>query len=142
MIQTKAMCLLQNKGRVLCIKYFDAVKKTPFYRVLGGGVEVGELASVALAREFQEELGANIQNVELLDVLENIFVHEGALGHEIVFLYKADFEDGQFYAKDVLPVNENGVSMEAHWLPVSSFLGENAPPLYPKGVWDFIESIE
>ena len=123
---------------MLCVRYFDGVKGTPFYRLLGGGIEFGELSEVALVREIREEVGAEIDNIEFLQVVENIFVHEGKPGHEVVFLYKAGFVDGRFYVGDVLPMNENGVEMEACWMSVATFLGEGAPPLYPDGALDFL----
>ena len=74
-------------GRVLVERCHDRHDGETFYRAMGGGVEFGEYAAAALAREFMEELGLPITVGARRAVVENIFVYEGAAGHEIVFIH-------------------------------------------------------
>jgi 8-oxo-dGTP pyrophosphatase MutT (NUDIX family) len=85
-IRPIAVCLFRNENRILVSEGFDTVKQYYYYRPLGGGIEYGESSREAIVREIQEELGARVENLQLLGVLENIFVYEGQLGHEIVFV--------------------------------------------------------
>ena len=63
---------------------FDSVKKEIYYRPLGGGIEFGEYGIDAIQREFQEELGVDLNNLKYLFTMENIFTLNGNRGHEIV----------------------------------------------------------
>ncbi len=58
-----------------------------YHRLIGGSVELGETHRDAIVREVQEELGAVVHDLVLLDAVESIFRINGELGHEIVFLY-------------------------------------------------------
>ncbi|WP_120006115.1 NUDIX hydrolase [Nesterenkonia muleiensis] len=86
-IRNIAVALPAKDGHILVQTGYDSVKGQHFYRALGGGIEFGELAADAVRREFQEELGVELDDVELLDVVENIFDYEGATGHEIVHVF-------------------------------------------------------
>lgn len=68
-----------------------------YERPLGGHIEVGELAVETARRELREEIGEELQNLRLLDVIENLFTLNGAHGHEIVFVFEADFVDPSAY---------------------------------------------
>jgi len=74
-IRPIAVCLFRHENRILVSEGFDTVKQDYYYRPLGGGIEYGEPSREAVAREIREELGAEIENIRLLDVLENIFVY-------------------------------------------------------------------
>ena len=49
---------------------------------LGGTIELGDRATDTLRREFLEELGEPIAEPRLITVLESLYVHHGAQGHE------------------------------------------------------------
>ena len=68
-----------------------------FHRPLGGHVECGEYALDTVNREFQEEIGQPLTQVQLAGVLENIFQWDGATQHEIVFIFTAAFADHSAY---------------------------------------------
>jgi ADP-ribose pyrophosphatase YjhB (NUDIX family) len=68
-----------------------------FERLLGGHVEFGERAEQAVRRELREEIGQEIRDVRLVQVLENLFTLDGAPGHEIVFVFEAGFVDAGAY---------------------------------------------
>jgi 8-oxo-dGTP pyrophosphatase MutT (NUDIX family) len=116
-IRPIAICLFRNGNRILVSEGFDTVKQNYFYRPLGGGIEYGESSKAAVEREIREELGVEIENVQLLDVLENIFIYEGQQGHEIVFVFDAEFADKSLYKLDEIDgfEQEANVRFKAIW---------------------------
>jgi len=95
-IRPIAICLFRNRGRILVSEGFDTVKQSYYYRPLGGGIEYGESSKAAVLREIQEELDAQIENIQSVGVIENIFTYEGEQGHEIVFVFDAEFPTNRF----------------------------------------------
>ena len=121
-IRVVALCVLRRGGSILVFEGFDSHKGTPFYRPLGGGVERGETTQEACIREISEEIGLEVTDLQILEVVENIFTLEGELGHEIVFVYEARFADAEAYAREEFIVREdNGDVLPARWLPLSYF---------------------
>ncbi len=116
-IRPIAICLFRNGNRILVSEGFDTTKQSYYYRPLGGGIEYGESSKAAVAREIREELGVEIENVQLLDVLENIFIYEGQQGHEIVFVFDAKFVDKSLYKLDEIDgfEQEANVRFKAIW---------------------------
>lgn len=105
-IRVLALAVVKNDNRILASPGYDRKKKRSFYRLLGGGIDFGERAEDALVREFREELGQDITVVKFLKVLENLFSFEGEEGHEICFIFEAEFVDKGLYAMDRLPLIE------------------------------------
>jgi 8-oxo-dGTP pyrophosphatase MutT (NUDIX family) len=121
-IRVIAICVFRHGDKILVFEAFDSVDGRPFYRPLGGGVEFGETTQAALEREIKEELGEDITNIKLLTVLENLFMHEGKTGHEIVYVYDGRFKDTSIYGRDSLTVTEdNGEVLKATWRSLDSF---------------------
>ncbi len=58
-----------------------------YHRLIGGSVELGETHREAVVREVGEELGAVIEDLAYVGVIENIFRIDGVLGHEVVFVH-------------------------------------------------------
>ncbi len=141
-IRPIAVCVFWRRRRpdqILVEEGYDRVKGQRFFRPLGGGIEFGERAQDALAREMREELDAAIANVRLLGVLENIFTFEDRPGHEIVFVFEADFADDSLYDRSVLEHQEAADKrIVATWMPPSVFVGPGALPLYPDGLLDLL----
>lgn len=103
-IRVLALALIQRTDGALLVEAgFDDVKKEPFYRLLGGGIEFGETGQQAIKREFLEELGLEIQVEALLGTSENIFTFNGTPGHQIILLYKCHFADETNVEKAFLP---------------------------------------
>ncbi len=132
------MCLLYDDNRVLLsdvetmqVTTRDKVVPAYFYRVLGGTVEQGEVAEEAVRREIREEIGTEIEDLEFLDVIENIFEYAGEPNHEIVFLFKGKPADRNLLKQDVLHVVEDGYEFDAVWVSTQELL-EGDKPLNPK----------
>lgn len=109
------------------------------WRPLGGGVEYGERAADAVAREVREETTRHIEVVSLLDVSEHIFDWYGETGHEVVFQYVVRFADGQA-PPDLAPlacIEDDGGRFEACWLPLAEVVG-GAYEIFPQG---FVERL-
>ena len=66
-------------------------EKDDFWSFPGGRIELGETSSDALIREMQEELGAEVEIVRLLWLVENFFVYAGQDYHELCFYYLMQF---------------------------------------------------
>jgi ADP-ribose pyrophosphatase YjhB (NUDIX family) len=131
-IRTIALCVFRRGGRILAGHGYDRVKKRRFLRPVGGGVEFGERAEDALRREIREELDAEIRNPRLLGVLENVFTYAASPGHEIVFIFDAEFEDASLYEREKIDVREGERDKTATWISLDAL--DEAEPLYPDGL--------
>lgn len=139
-IRAKAVCVFLNDHRFLAGEAFDPSSGEIFYCPPGGRIEFGESSESAIVREVKEELGADIVHTRLLGVLENLFVFDGKQGHEIVFVYDAQFLDRSFYEAGVIEGREsNGIQFNAVWLDLRE-AGKDVPPVYPDGLVDLLRS--
>ena len=139
-IRLLALCVFREGDRILVSHVVDRRGGALYYRPLGGGVEFGETAAAAVRREMREELGAEITDVALLGVLENLFVYEGEPRHEIVFVYDARLADAALYARDALPVTEEGDGWsDARWIALAEFAA-GRERLVPAGLLGLLES--
>ena len=109
-----------------------------YHRLIGGTVELGETHREAIEREVDEELGAAIQNLTMLTVVENIFRIDGALGHEIVFVYSGRLDPAPSAAGATL-TESDGSSVPVVWRSISGD-GESLP-LYPSAVEPWVRSL-
>lgn len=133
-----AICIFSHDGRILVAEGYDSTKQEHFYRPVGGGIEYGEYSKDALIREIHEEIHAEITQLSLLGVLENVFFFEGEQGHEIVFVYDAIFVDTSFYVKERIDTFEDdGTPFTAVWKTLTFFQGGNLL-LYPDGLLELL----
>jgi len=116
-IRPIAVCLFRKANRILVSEGFDTIEQNYYYRPLGGEIEYGESSRKAVVREIREELGAEIEDLQLLGVMENIFVCEGQPGHEIVFVFDAKFADESLYELEEIDgyQQEANVRFKARW---------------------------
>jgi ADP-ribose pyrophosphatase YjhB (NUDIX family) len=137
-IRTKVICVFKHNNQILVGDCIDPTKNQLFYCPAGGGVEFGETTADAIKREIKEELNAEITDIELLGVLENLFTFDGQQGHEIVFVYDAKFMDQSFYSnKNLKGTESNGMRFNAIWINLDD-INENTPPIYPDGLIDLL----
>ena len=136
-IRLVALAVIRDGSRLFVRRYM-APNGDHYYRPLGGAVEFGELAAQTAIRELREEIGAEIENVRYLATLENLFERDGQPGHQIVFLFDADFADRSLYgAAMIVGIESSGKPIEAVWIDISRPLDG---PLYPEGLLDLLMS--
>jgi ADP-ribose pyrophosphatase YjhB (NUDIX family) len=136
-IRVLALAVFWRGDEILVMEGYDPLKQETFYRPLGGGVEFGERVLDALYRELREEIGAEIKDVRLLQVMENLFVFDGEPGHEIVWMHNAALADPAFYARDEITIHENGTVGRALWKSLREF-GASRAILYPDGLLELL----
>jgi len=120
-IRVLALGLIRDSDRIFISEGYDPVKQQTFYRALGGGVDFGETSLIALRREFQEEIQAELTNIRYLGCLENIFTFNDQPGHEILQVYQCDFVDQKFYQLEQLVFSEGDRQKTALWVNIERF---------------------
>lgn len=120
-IRVIVIALIKNGTRILVGYGYDQVKQQAFYRALGGGVEFGETSLHALRREFQEEIQAELTQIQYLGCIENLFALNGKPEHELVQLYQCQLTDPRLYEVGSISGQENDTPFTAHWIEVERF---------------------
>ncbi|MEA5576638.1 NUDIX hydrolase [Anabaena sp. UHCC 0451] len=121
-IRVIVLALIRDGDRIFVSEGYDPTKQSTFYRALGGGVEFGETSLIALEREFQEEIQADLTNILYLNCIENLFNFDGKQGHEIIQLYQCDFADPKFYQIESLTFSETPEKKHrALWIDIAKF---------------------
>lgn len=140
-IVTKVLGIIIRPDLALFVQEgFDSVAREHFYRPLGGSIEFGERSEAALAREFREELGAELVDLRPFGVLENIFTYEGEERHEILFLYSCGFRDDAFLENKAYKVRETGgQASTASWMAFEEW-STGARHMVPDGLVDMLKS--
>ncbi|QIO36426.1 NUDIX hydrolase [Bradyrhizobium sp. 1(2017)] len=138
-IRVVAIGLHWRDGRLLAAEVRDDAGRIKGVRPLGGEIEFGESWRTALVREFNEELGIDIVLKGEALMLENIFVHEGATGHEVMFISEVGFPDVAFRDQDRIDFSEdNGAHVVARWFDLADLDVEGGPSLFPTGLKDLL----
>ncbi|MEK4486066.1 NUDIX domain-containing protein [Psychrobacillus sp. FSL H8-0484] len=108
-----------------------------FYRPIGGTIELGEISSETVIREYQEEIEVKIAIKNYISCLENIFKIDETIGHEIIQIYLVEFEDRSLYQKESFKVVEGSKITLAKWVPLQELFNEKKV-LYPNGLSNLI----
>jgi 8-oxo-dGTP pyrophosphatase MutT (NUDIX family) len=135
-----AAILRPGDHALLVFRGFDPSKTQHFYRPLGGGVEFGESSEQALQREMMEELGVAVRTLRKLGTLENLFVYDGCVGHELVIVWLAEFLDPALYREAVLPYIEGDEQNVAEWMQPATLRAQGIP-LYPDGLAELLQEV-
>jgi 8-oxo-dGTP pyrophosphatase MutT (NUDIX family) len=130
-----AVVVIKNGNKTLVSPGYDKIKDKSFYRLLGGGIDFGETSLAAIKREIKEELNVELENYKLLTITENIFTYNGDSGHEICFIYRADFKDKLNYEKKEFSILDSDHDGKVIWLDLNK---ENVKMIMPPGADDFI----
>jgi len=140
-IRTVALAVCHDgRGRILVERGYDHVRGEPFLRAIGGGLEFGERAVDALAREWREELGLELEAPALLGVLENLFTSNGRDGHEVIFVFAARLADPAVHEREEFVSTEpDGSRHAALWVPLDE-LRRGPTPFKPAGLLDLLPS--
>ena len=110
------------------------------WRPLGGGVKFAETAETAVLREFSEELNATARVTKRLGVMENIYHHEGNMGHEVVFVFALEFTDPGLAVEDSFVMEDNGFRNHTSWVPLAEFR-TGTKTLLPDGLLPFLSGL-
>lgn len=125
-IRAKVVGLAWRGDELLAMEVLDDRSRIKGVRPLGGGIGFGETREDALIREFREELGCGVTIAGPWTVFENIYRHEGALGHEIVFAADIRLHAAALYAREAIAFREDdGTACRAGWF---------APHALPEGI--------
>ena len=104
-------------------------------RPLGGTIEFGETAHAAVIREFQEELGVEVHTIGAPMFMENLYVHEGEQGHEILVIFDVAFPADAFANRSRITfVEDNGTECTAGWFALEELDQPGGPALFPTGL--------
>ncbi len=142
-IRVIVLGVFRRGHEIFVVEGYDPNKNETFYRPLGGGIEFGERAVDALAREMLEETGLLITNTRYLGTCENIFTYLGEMGHEIVQIYTADFVDPTVYDTDSIECQEDDETpFIAVWKHLDTFGKDKDGPLYPDELKRLLEANE
>ncbi len=140
-ICVKAIGLLWHGPRLLAAEVINEDGTLKGVRPLGGGVRFGETWQAALRREYREELGLEVRVTGAPIVLENIFDHAGAIGHEVVFAADIAVVSGTLPTHGAIPFHEaDGSAWQARWFDFDALDGAGGVPLFPAGLKQALEA--
>ncbi|MCE8008923.1 MAG: NUDIX domain-containing protein [Aestuariivita sp.] len=138
-IQVKALGLVWRAGLLLASEIYRDNGSVKGVRPLGGGLEFGESWRDALVREFHEELGVSVTLAGEPLVLENIYTHQGFVGHEVTFVSDVTLPTGVYQGDRPIEYHEdNGEKCVARWFDISQ-LDCGDLELYPSGLKAVLE---
>lgn len=138
-VRAIALCVIRDGDRVLVQEGYDPTKNETFYRALGGTIEFGERSQQTVARELQEEIGAEVQDLEFLATIESVFTFDGLPGHEIALVYAGRLADpAQYQRPRIMGAEPDGTPITAVWMDMETFRAGRAP-LYPPGLLELLE---
>lgn len=125
-IQVKALGLIRDGDRLFVAEGYHPDLQKHYYRALGGSIEFGETSLDALKREFQEEIQADLTNIQYLGCIENLFTYSGQPCHELIQFYQCDFADPRFYQLDQITFmdgskDETNQPVTAYWIAYERF---------------------
>ena len=72
---------------------FEKDKRNRFYWVVGGRIKINENSIEAAKREIKEELGIELEKIDLKAIVESFFELDNENFHEICFYYTGKYVD-------------------------------------------------
>lgn len=134
--RAKAFGLAVHQDRLLVQEYHT--EGETYYRPLGGSIELVEKSAHTVIREFTKELHTEIEIINYLGCLENVFHLDGGIGHEIIQLYSLRLLDTSLYEMKILNIQDEETVAYAKWIPITAFI-QKEKILYPDGVLKYIQ---
>ncbi|MBJ9981850.1 NUDIX hydrolase [Bacillus sp. S70] len=134
--RAKAFGLAVHQDRLLVQEYHT--EGETYYRPLGGSIELDEKSAHTVIREFTEELHTEIEIINYLGCLENVFHLDGGIGHEIIQLYSLRLLDTSLYEMKILNIQGEQTVAYAKWIPITAFI-QKEKILYPDGILKYIQ---
>jgi hypothetical protein len=135
--------IFRREYNVLVAEGYDRNNRTLFYRPPGGPLGFGETAEESLVRLMKEQFDSYITVGPKLAVFENIYSLNDAPGHEIVFLYEAEFKSLHLYGLETyeLPEDKNGEPVMTRFSWHNLFEFHHRKRLYPQPLYDLLKDI-
>lgn len=116
-IRVKVLGLVSRGEDMLVVEVNRDDGQRAGVRSLGGSVQFGETREQALHREFAEELNTAIAITGPWRVFENLYVHEGQQGHEILFIADIELADRALYDRsEIIFSEDSGTTNRAVWI--------------------------
>lgn len=137
--QAKSLGILISNNKIVVEEFYGEHSRGIglYYRPIGGSIEFGERSSDALIREFEEELGEEIEVRRYVGCSENIFSITNHTGHEIIQLFEVSFSNLEAYDKDQFKIIDGKQDSYAKWVDCMDFInGEKF--LYPEELVSFL----
>ena len=103
---------------------------SPYYYLVGGGIEENETSEEAIIREIYEETGLNLDVDKLVIIQERFTEIDKQKFHEIRFFYSVkdnveiNIPDGTF--------TDQGTDETLHWFPIDKLNEHNIVPSFLK----------
>lgn len=134
-IKVKALGLHWREGKLLAAEVYDDQGNLKGVRPIGGSIEFGERWHLALIREFKEELDVDVEIKGSPIVMENIYTHEGEVGHEVLFICEVLFSGAMFQGRNTIEFHEDcGTPCIARWFDLTALDLPGGPALFPAGL--------
>ncbi len=116
-----AHAVIFNKEKKILLTKRAAPPKANYWFPPGGAIDLGETVESGLRREIREETNINVSNLNFLDYIDGI-THDAEnmiLYHYIVFIFTADYLEGEVLADDD--------ALDAQWFSSSDIIDERIP---------------
>ena len=136
-VRPLSIALIRRADEILVMAVRDHQGQIKGWRPPGGGIEFGESAQEALVREIYEELSQPISCREQTCVLENIFLHEGHPGHEVVFVFEVEFSNQSAYATEGYSYIDEGIENNVVWKSTADFRN-SSEQLFPDDLLKYL----
>ncbi|MDP7990568.1 NUDIX hydrolase [Bacillus sp. MHSD_36] len=134
--RAKAFGIAIHDGRLLVQEYSTADET--YYRPIGGSIELGEKSAHTVIREYKEELHTEVEIINYLGCVENIFHLDGEIGHEIIQLYSLRLLDTSLYEMKKMNIQDEQTVSYAKWIPITAFI-QKKKVLYPDGILNYVK---
>lgn len=124
-LNVRAAAVIIHDGKILTHKNTNS----DHYALLGGRIAIGEDSKTTVLREYQEELGKEIEITGYISTIENFFEMKGSKYHEIMFVYKAEFANEEDKKINYTLKNIEGKDyLEYQWLDLNKIDEYNIVP--------------
>lgn len=133
-IRSMVMGIVIVDNKILLTEHFS--KEYPFYRCIGGGIEFYEKSTDAIKREFKEEIATDVIIDKYLGLAEELFVHKGKRGHEMIQLYKVNLNTDNI--QDEYPILDSDVI--AKWIDVDDVIS-GKKIVFPELIVDYVKEL-
>ena len=139
--RASSLCIIRRDDAIL-LQQFPEDEGLTTFRPVGGTIEYGEDSRSAVVREVKQEIDEDIVEQKLVGIIENIFSHHDAIGHEYDFIYEAKFANAATYQQNIIQGIEGDQEYVAVWRTLSDFETNQNYKLVPDGLYQMLKAQE